>query len=306
MRIKENKIDGFHTKLISINGLIIGIATEIGPRILFVASEREPRFNLFAVPGFEVSTPEGCRMIYGGHRLWSAPEANPGSYSLDNQPVKVELEEERAVIYGNPEMETNIQKKIEIQPYLKSGIQITHIIKNIGRRPITMACWALSVMRKGGFAVMPLKPLPVDEEGLLPDRHISLWPYTDLSDEKMVFTKDYLFVRQEPTIPSPFKIGTKINPLWVAYWVAGMAFVKQVYPQTGSYPDFGCNVEVFADAEMLELETLGVLKTIEPSKSIQHIEVWNIFQTGGLAPEPDMVRKKLEVLIKPLTGMGTR
>jgi len=56
-------------------------------------------------------------------------------------------------------------------------------------------------------------------------------------------------------------------------------------------------VEIYTNANMLELETVGPLKTMNPSGCIQHTEVWNIFDVGELTPEPDSIREKLEVLL---------
>jgi len=298
VKIGEREVGGFKTKMIFLDDIIVGIATNIGPRILYVASRKRPDFNLFGVlPDAGVQTPEGFWRIYGGHRLWSSPEAKPRSYSMDNRPVKIDLGKGSVTIQGNAEVENSIQKEITIKPLSEGGIQVIHTIKNIGRWPIQLGCWALSVMRQDGFAIIPLKPSKVDEEGLLPDRHVSLWPYTDLSDERVIFTGEYILVRQNPEIKRPFKIGTTANPAWVSYWVEGAAFVKQFIQREREYPDFGCSVEVYTNSDMLELETVGHLETISPSGRIEHTEIWKIFDVGKLTPKPDIITEKLQVLL---------
>lgn len=298
MKIEEREVDGFSTNLISLNKIMVGIATDIGPRILYVASSERSEFNLFGVlPDAGIETPEGFWRMYGGHRLWSSPEAKPRSYSMDDKPVKIKIAEDSVVISGNPEVGNSVQKEITIKPFSEDSIEVIHTIRNIGRWPIRLGCWALSVMRKKGFGIIPVKACKVDEEGLLPDRHLSLWPYTDPSDERVVFTNGYVFVEQNPKIENPFKIGTMANPTWTAYWVDGMAFVKQFFRAEGEYPDFGCSVEVYTNADMLELETVGPLKTIDPSGSIQHTEIWKVSEVGELTPEPDGVKEKLEALL---------
>jgi len=213
MEIQERKIDGLNAKLIRLNSVIVGIATDVGPRILYLASTGRSEFNLFGVlPEAGMRTPEGFWRIYGGHRFWSSPEANPRSYSIDDKPVKMEVRENSLTVYGNPEAQNSVQKEITIESSSENGIQIVHTIENIGRWPVKLGCWALSVMRQGGFAIIPLKPSKVDEDGLLPDRHVSLWPYTDLSDERLVLKDGYVFVRQNPRIQNPFKIGAMANP----------------------------------------------------------------------------------------------
>jgi hypothetical protein len=298
MEIQERKIDGLYAKLIRLNNVIVGIATDVGPRILYLASTERSDFNLFGVlPEAGIQTPEGFWRIYGGHRFWSSPEAKPRSYSIDDKPVKVEVRENSLTVHGDPEVENSVQKEITIEPSSGNGIRVVHTIENIGRWPIKLGCWALSVMRQGGFAIIPLKPSKVDEDGLLPDRHVSLWPYTDLSDDRLVLKDGYVFVRQNPKIENPFKIGAMANPTWTAYWVDGIVFVKQFTEERGEYPDFGCSVEVYTNADMLELETLSPLRTVGPSERIQHTEIWKIFDVGELTPEAERIKDKLDDLL---------
>lgn len=298
MKMEEGKVGDFNAKMISLNDMVVGIATDVGPRILYVASSERSDFNLFGVlPDAGVQTAEGFWHIYGGHRLWSSPEAKPRSYSMDDRPVEIEVGDDGVTIHGNPEVANSIRKEITIKSFSGSGVQVVHVIENMARWPIRLGCWALSAMRKNGFAVIPLRSSKVDEEGLLPDRHVSIWPYTDLSNERVTFTRDYVFVRQNPRIEKPFKIGTLANPWWTAYWVDGMAFVKQFSHENGEHPDFGCSVEVYTNADMLELETLGPLKTLNPSERVQHTETWRILEVGKLKPEPDLIKEKLEVLL---------
>jgi len=298
LKVEEKQIVGFKTKLFFLDEFIIGIPMEIGPRILYFALREKPEFNLFGVlPETGMQTSEGFWRIYGGHRLWSSPEAKPRSYSLDDKPVKIETNKETITVHGNPETANSIQKTITIMPHPKGGIQVIHAIKNIGRWPINLACWGLSVMRPEGFAIIPVQPSKIDEEGLLPDRHLTFWPYTDLSDERLKLAEDFIFVKQDPKIENPVKIGTMANPSWTAYWVDGVAFVKEFQRKKGEYPDFGCSVEVYTNAKMLELETLSPIRTLEPNDTIKHTEIWRIFNVGELTPSPEKIKRKLEPLL---------
>ena len=42
----------------------------------------------------------------------------------------------------------------------------------------------------------------------------------------------------------------------------------------GNYPDGGCNFELYLDKNVMELEALGQLHTIEPGKTASHWERW--------------------------------
>jgi len=299
MMIEEKTVEGFRIKVISIGDMLVGAACDIGPRILYLASAKKPELNLFGIlPNAGVETSEGFWKIYGGHRLWSSPEAKPRSYSLDDQPVKIDVGEDYLTVYGSPEEKNSIQKEITIKAGPDSSVQVIHRIKNIGRWPIKMACWAISVMRRNGFAIIPIEPAKVDAEGLLPDRHIALWPYTDISDERLTFTGEYIFVKQDPKAKRPLKIGVNANPNWAAYWVEGLLFLKQLQVEKGEYPDFGSNVEVYTNPEMLELESLGSLKVVDPSSVIEHVETWRVFNVGRIRMKSENVKEKIEPLIK--------
>ena len=292
MKVVERDISGFRSYSFEIGELIFGVPIDIGPRILHLASTDRPDFNLFGVLNESgTRTEEGLWRIYGGHRLWGSPEAKPRSYSLDDKPVKVEIHDGAAEIRGNPEHENSIQKSIIVESHPGGAASITHKIMNISRWPIRLGCWALSVMRLNGFALVPLKASNVDDEGLLPDRHITLWPYTDMSDRRLTISKDHLIMRQDPAVKSPLKIGTMANPDWVAYNMDGLTFVKRFRRWEGEYPDFGCSVEVYTNSEMLELETLGPLKTIAPHESIQHTEIWSISETGDVERGSQLVER---------------
>jgi len=299
MMIEEKTVEGFRIKVVSIGDMLVGAACDIGPRILYLASAKKPELNLFGIlPNAGVETSEGFWKIYGGHRLWSSPEAKPRSYSLDDQPVKIDVGEDYLTVYGSPEEKNSIQKEITIKAGPDSSVQVIHRIKNIGRWPIKMACWAISVMRRNGFAIIPIEPAKVDAEGLLPDRHIALWPYTDISDERLMFTGEYIFVKQDPKAKRPLKIGVNANPNWAAYWVEGLLFLKQLQVEKGEYPDFGSNVEVYTNPEMLELESLGSLKVVDPSSVIEHVETWRVFNVGRIRMKSENVKEKIEPLIK--------
>jgi len=271
--------------------LVFGVAKDIGPRVMKLTVKARPGENLFAVlPDAGVETTDGFWHIYGGHRLWSSPEAMPRSYSADNTPVKIVERNGNVNIYGNTEIQNNIQKEIEIRPAGEASAEVIHRIKNIGRWPVTLACWALSVMKPGGFAVVPVK---AGGEGLLPDRRMSLWPYTDLSDERLVMAKDFIFLKQDAKSRSPVKIGAMAYPCWTAYWVDGLLFVKKFVREEGRYPDFGCSVEVYTNSDMLELETVGALKTLESGDTAEHRETWTVIEVPALSPAQSDVEEKI-------------
>ena len=294
----ESVIEGFKVKMFKFGRILVGITTDIGPRILYLALDTDKEFNLFGVvPSLAVETSEGVWRIYGGHRLWTSPEAMPRSYSLDDKPVKVVATDSEVVVEGNPEPLNSVQKRIIIREGPDDhSIEVVHEIRNIGRWPIEFSCWALSLMRTNGFAIVPIKPRCVDERCLLPDRVISLWPYTSLNDKRLVFGEHYIFVKQDPSIEKPLKIGVKANPSWATYYVDDFLFIKAFKPAEATYPDFGSTVEVYTNNLFLELETLGPLRRIEPGEVNRHVELWKVIKVGPLAiAEKDVEEKVLPI-----------
>ncbi len=218
--------------------------------------------------------------IYGGHRLWHGPEEKPRTYFPDNFPVIVEESEEFVKVIQPIEPTTGIQKEMDI--YLapdKPEVKIVHRLRNENLWSIELAAWALSVMRPGGKAIIPFPPRGTHEENLLPTNTVTMWAYTNFSDPRWLFMEKYLILKQDPQKIAPQKAGLMCKAGWCAYWNDKHLFVKQFeYKEGGNYPDMGCSVEVFTNADMLELETLSPLTTLPPNSIIEHTEIWNLYK----------------------------
>ena len=260
------------------------VTADIGPRIIhygFVGGD-----NMLKQYSHQQGLTGGDEYrSYGGHRLWHAPENDPRSYQPDNDPVDhFELDN---VHYFVPqvEKETGIQKQLSIQ-FERGVLTINHTMTNRGLWPIELSPWALTVVRPGGVAIMPLPPHQSHQLQKLPTHSLSLWSYTSLSDPRLHFGDKYILVAQSDRSASPLKIGLHVIPeyVWSVGWLAyvnnGTMFVKSFHPaeDDARYPDLGSQVEVFTNADMLELETLGQLKTILPEESIVHREYWSLHQ----------------------------
>ena len=62
---------------------------------------------------------------------------------------------------------------------------------------------------------------------------------------------------------------------WAASLHDGVALIKRFGAVDGAtYPDLGCNTELFTDGSMLELETLGPLRRMDSGESVEHVETW--------------------------------
>ena len=89
------------------------ITTDVGPRIIrlgFIGGQ-----NMFKEYAAQMGTTGADKWsIYGGHRLWHAPEVDPRTYAPDNMPVKYAWDGKTLKLGPQVEKETGIEKAIEI------------------------------------------------------------------------------------------------------------------------------------------------------------------------------------------------
>ncbi|MBN1287106.1 MAG: hypothetical protein JXB47_17025 [Anaerolineae bacterium] len=260
------------------------VTTDVGPRIIRFAPAggenilKEYEATLGVTGGDEWN-------IFGGHRLWHAPEAKPRTYYPDNGPVEIKAYDGFVRVTQPTEPTTGIQKEIDIA--LSPGaahVKLTHRLHNTSLWAVTLAPWALSVMAQGGTAIVPIPPRGSHEDHLLPTNMLTLWAYTNMADPRWTWGEQYILLRQDPNAAGPQKIGAMVPDGWAAYVRSSSLFVKTFTFTPGlEYPDFGCSVETFTNADMLELETVGPFVCLEPGAAVEHVEDWYLF--GGV-PTP--------------------
>jgi hypothetical protein len=224
-------------------------------------------------------------LIFGGHRLWHAPEAMPRTYYPDLEPVLIQETINGLVATQKPEPTTGLQKQIEIKlsPDEPEAV-ITHRLINHNLWAIETAPWALSVMAPGGTAILPLPPRGPHPEFILPTATLSIWPYTNLSDDRWSLGERFLLLKQDSSRPEPQKIGIFAPDGWAAYANFNSLFIKRTAIQfEGEYPDLGANFEAFTNEAMLELESLGPIEAIPPKGQIDHQEHWRLIKD---VPQP--------------------
>jgi len=271
------------------------VTGDVGPRVIrlgFLGQE-----NMFKEYPEQLGITQSDEwLIFGGHRLWHAPEAQPRTYFPDIEPVLVQEIEDGLVVTQKPEPTTGLQKQIEIKLSPDNPeVQLKHILINHNLWAVETAPWSLSVMAPGGVAILPLPPRGPHPEFILPTSTLSIWPYTDLSDPRWVLGERYILLKQDPEIEKPQKLGIFTSDGWAAYANHDALFVKQVPLQyDGVYPDLGANFEVFTNEAMLELESLGPVESIPPKGQIEHQEHWTLI---GEVPQPSSEADVLEKVI---------
>ena len=256
------------------------VTTDVGPRVIsynFVGGENV----LGEHPNAKVETALGEFKPYGGHRLWIAPENMPNSYAPDNAPVKYEFDKAKNSIRLIQPRETVSKTQKEITVSLEkqgSGVEINHKITNCGDEEIECAAWALTIMRGGGVCEIPNEPFaPYSGETLLPVRNLTLWSYTDLSDSRWQFAKDFIRLKVDSEKPDPQKIGVLNRQGWAAYVWENLTFTKRFeFVENACYPDMNSNTELYTAGDFVEIESLSPLRKVKPGELIEHVERWEL------------------------------
>jgi hypothetical protein len=267
------------------------ITLDVGPRLIRYAQHDAP--NVFAeLPEQIGGSGEKEWCIRGGHRLWTAPEADH-SYDLDNGPVTwKKLGDDAVEIVQPPSKSHGFQKSMKVELLEHEVARITHRLTNSGTKPLEVVPWALSVMAPGGIALIPQPTLDLhpsefpegrktDTQDFWPDREIVLWPFTNLTDGRYDYSKHFLRVSYLPDKPAT-KIGLKLPTGWVAYQNRDYVFAKHfARDPKATYPDFGSNFELFTNHIILELESLAPLQSLAPGASREHVEHWVLHKTAA-------------------------
>jgi hypothetical protein len=259
------------------NGVVdLVVTVDVGPRIIrfgFVDEENEFCENP------EASKPvwDSEWKIRGGHRLWHSPEGDPRSYIPDNEPVHWEVIENGIRVSQNVEKWVQVKKEMEITLCdCCNKVKVVHKITNKNAWPIELSAWALTVMAKGGLEVIPQ---PQRDTGLLANRLIALWPYTNMNDHRVYWGDKYITLKQDPNMKPAFKFGIPNEDGWAAYFNHGNLFVKKYcHKLDAQYPDYGVSYETYTTDFMLEMETLSPLTKLNYDEAVFHVEKWELFK----------------------------
>lgn len=260
--------------------LQVGVLTQAGPRVVWLSLAGSEQNILAEVPHKTTVTPSGTFHFLGGHRLWHAPETLARTYEPDDQPVdiQVDLLVNRITIQQKPESNTHMQKQIEVTlAQDEPSLTVRHQLTNGGVWPVSLAAWGITMLRVGGTAVLPQSSTqPQDPDGMQPNRHLVLWPYTRWDDPRLQFGAEQIEIGTQP-LPYAGKIGTFSHVGALHYEVDGVRFSKQFKPQPEKpHVDKHTNVQIYVCDEFIELETLSPLTTLAPHETMTHDEVWQL------------------------------
>jgi hypothetical protein len=251
------------------NFLRVDYLTKVGPRIIGLYAKQANTELLVQTPDIPWPTPHGEYYLYGGHRVWKAPEDSPYNCPEDN--VTVIAEKDRVRLRSGIEA-SGLQKEISFC-LDENRVLLTHQITWHGQEPIELAPWTITQLPLGGAAILPQSDITA---GSMPTRSLAVWPYSSIADPRLELHDDLILVHGFAD-QKYFKAGSYNTFGWAAYLLEKVLFVKR-FPVCDfrTLPDMGSNVETFVWDAYLELETLGKLVSLKRSESVVFEETWEV------------------------------
>ncbi len=271
------------------------VTLDVGPRVIFYGfTGGENVFVNFPTVG----TNAGDEWTsYGGHRLWCAPEAFPRTYYPDNEAVPYRFDGGVLTLDCPAEKGNDLKKTIIIRLAERgTKVELEQKITNVGEWGKNFACWSLSVMAPGGEVIIPQEkyiPHGIGEgETVIPARNLTLWPFTDMSDKRFSWGKDFIRMREDANC-GKLKFGVS-NTLGVACYRNGETlFVKRSdFDRNAVYTDLNCNQEFYTEPGMLEVEFLSPVRMVEPGESNVLSESWELYK-GDFGGNDAELKEKL-------------
>lgn len=252
------------------------VTADVGPRIIRYGFHGGR--NLFVELQEDLGKTGGDSWrLYGGSRLWVAPEDRVYTYAVDNDPVEVRVSRGRLSAQAPVEV-AGVQKGIEIE-LADRGTRATvrYTLANRTVWPLEITTWVITMMAPGGVGLTTVPPRGTHPEVLAPTHPVVVWAFTDMSDPRWGWLRKYITLRQDPACPGPQKVGVFNPATRGAYLLDGELFVKAFTAAADAqYPDMGSSFEMFTNETCLELETLGPLQTLQPGESVTHTEFWSL------------------------------
>jgi hypothetical protein len=283
--------------LLSNRSLSLLVTQSVGPRLLNLRFQESE--NILAdLPDAILECPGvGYFKFWGGHRLWHAPEVPQRTYLPDDDPVSlIEIEHGLRVVQKTEEA-TGLQKSMRVRlPNDSAVVVIDHEISNRGLEAVECAPWAITQLRPGGVAILPHVTDKADDNGVLPNRRLVLWPYTDINNACIRWGNRYTFVGAELEVGA-LKVGFPNSRGWLAYLLNNILFVKRAkFLPDDHYYDDNASSQCYHNPDFLELETLGQQSYLRPGETASHREVWDIH----MVDEPEITESAIQTMVEAL------
>ena len=213
--------------------------------------------------------------MLGGHRIWIAPE-DEHCYAPDNSPCKVTESSDGFLDFAAPVGPPNLRKSLTIGVCPKDGqFVVKTILRNEGPMMAQGAIWNLTCAMPDGVVVVPW----ADGSDAWNTPMIRYWRSwvglgTDIESPQWNAKNDYFLLK--PT-GERGKVGLFSKHGILALLRKDSTFIKKVKAQPGAtYPDGGCNIELFTCDKFIELELLSPMQPIHPGTQITLSEHWTL------------------------------
>lgn len=282
---------------------------EIGPRILRFGPVDGP--NVLFENKEQLGKTGGKEwMIYGGHRLWTAPE-NEQCYAPDNDRISFELFPGKGCrLSSSSDPKFKWQKSINLTWQPDGLLHLEHHLLNPTSQAMPVSPWCLTVLNQGGTALIPQpthSPHPLDLpkgtqfsiEDYLPNRNLTLWKYTDLADPRLHLGRSLWRLDQKPKTQA-FKLGFRHTEGWIGYRLGDLFFAKWIsHEKDAPYPDHDANCEIFTNGEILEIEGLAPSRPLPAKEGSTHHEWWHLAHVKFNPTDDSAVLQHLASLPQP-------
>lgn len=213
--------------------------------------------------------------IYGGHRFWLSPEKYPETYYPDNEPVTYIVDGNKFTFHAPKQRFTGWQESMILEVDENDAkVSVKHVLVNMSDRTQKASVWGIKVTDKGGVAYIKQAK---EDTGLLSNRNLVVWPYSDLTDNRFCMDNEYFILKQDTKAKNAFKFGTNnTNGVTLCVNHETVFKITAEYVKGAEYPDYGSSSELYSCADFLEVETLSPLYTLKPGEVCEHVEKWEL------------------------------
>lgn len=275
------------------------VTVDVGPRIIrfgFIGGQNLMQDEREAVgsktdEAFEAYYGKGKKWEnLGGHRIWLSPEHYPASYYPDLEPVPYDVDQSdprgTVYFYAPVEKENFIFKEliVSMSEDRPDSMIVTMRATNVSDKPMRFSIWGLTVAAQGGTEIIPMN---TDDTGLLSNRTVMAWPYTNMGDERVKWRNKYVTLKQDPNAEGPFKLGFDLKGGTVHYLLNGEVFTKyhMTHHPDSDYPDNGCSFETYTNPAFIEIESLSPLCDVAPGSRSELTELWLLQKSPMESPD---------------------
>jgi hypothetical protein len=289
-----------HCIAVAHDGIELVVTTDVGPRVISLAAAGGR--NIFKEFPNELGRTSGDEfLLFGGHRLWHAPEAYPRSYSPDFDPVEFRIVGDVLHLQQAVEPATGIAKSIELQPMPGGFFRLRHRLANHNLWPVQLSPWCLTMLASGARAFVPQEEFRPHPQCLDPARTLTLWHYSRMNDPRVRWGQQFIQLTEDSRVDQKMKFGVRNSRGWAGCWIDGILFIKTFsYRADAIYPDLGSNCELFTMPGFLELESLGPITSLAPGESLIHDEIWHLWRVPELPSDDEDLASALQPYVDRL------